>query len=59
MNKISNPHDKLFREIWSDAENVRSFLQHYLPAEVLALTDLGSLEIRKDSFVEKDLREYF
>lgn len=59
MTTVINPHDKLFRETWSDPANVRSFLQHYLPAEVLTLTDLESLEICKDSFVEKELREYF
>jgi predicted transposase/invertase (TIGR01784 family) len=58
-NKITNPHDKLFRETWSDPANVRSFLQHYLPAEVLKITNFETLEICKDSFVGKDLREYF
>jgi len=59
MRKTINPHDKLFREVWSDTGNARSFLAHYLPPEVLQITDLESLEICKDSFVEKDLREYF
>jgi predicted transposase/invertase (TIGR01784 family) len=59
MRKITNPHDKLFRETWSDPATVRSFLQHYLPAAVLSIADLSSLEICKDSFVEKELREYF
>ncbi len=53
-NKVTNPHDKLFREIWSDPANVRNFLQHYLPADVLNIADLESLEICKDSFVEKE-----
>jgi hypothetical protein len=59
MTTVVNPHDKLFRETWSDPATVRSFLQHYLPAEILSLTDLSSLEICKDSFIEKDLRDYF
>ncbi len=32
---ISNPHDKLFKETWSDLKNTRSFLQNFLPGEVL------------------------
>ncbi|MFK5954483.1 MAG: Rpn family recombination-promoting nuclease/putative transposase [Desulfobacterium sp.] len=56
---MHNPHDKLFRETWSNLENVRSFLKHYLPADVLKLMDLQSLEISKDSFVEKELADYF
>jgi predicted transposase/invertase (TIGR01784 family) len=59
MTPVMNPHDKLFRETWSDPATVRIFLQHYLPAEILALTDLDKLEICKDSFVEKELRDYF
>ncbi len=56
---INNPHDKLFRETWTDVENVRSFLVHYLPRDVLALMDLGSLSICKDSFIEKELKDYY
>ncbi len=59
MNDITNPHDRLFREIWSDRDTARDFLANYLPPDVLALTDLDSLEICKDSFIEKDLQEYF
>jgi len=56
---VNNPHDKLFRETWSDLENVRCFLQQYLPDAISELMDFQSLEIKKDSFVEKDLAEYF
>ncbi|MFZ1984181.1 MAG: Rpn family recombination-promoting nuclease/putative transposase, partial [Desulfatitalea sp.] len=59
MDEIVNPHDKLFRETWSDLATAKSFLHHYLPSEVLSLTALDTLEICKDTFVEKDLREFF
>ncbi|WP_245532037.1 Rpn family recombination-promoting nuclease/putative transposase [Desulfobacter postgatei] len=59
MNDVSNPHDKLFRETWSNLENARSFLHHYLPHDVLCLMDLDTLEISKDSFVEKELSDYY
>jgi uncharacterized membrane protein len=42
---VNNPHDRLFRKTWSNLENVRSFLQHYLPVDVLNLVDLDSLAI--------------
>jgi predicted transposase/invertase (TIGR01784 family) len=57
--KMSNPHDKLFRETWSDLDNARSFLSHYLPEHVLEVVDLSSLEISKDSFIEMDLSDYY
>jgi predicted transposase/invertase (TIGR01784 family) len=56
---VTNPHYKLFRETWSNLENARGFLQHSLPGHVLGLMDLGSLEISKDSFVEKELSDYY
>ncbi len=58
MDRITNPHDKLFRETLSDREVAADFLQNYLPGDILPLTDLNSLEICKDSFVEDDLKDY-
>ena len=59
MTRISNPHDKLFKEIWSNQETARDFLDNYLPAEIKALIDLSTLEICKDSFVNQDLKEFY
>jgi predicted transposase/invertase (TIGR01784 family) len=58
METVTNPHDKLFRETWSDKEVAVDFLRNYLPEEVLLLVDLNFLEISKDSFVENDLKAY-
>ena len=57
--KVNNPHDKFFREVSSKPDNARSLLQNSLPGNILALMDLESLEICKDSFIETDLRDYF
>lgn len=57
--KITNPHDKLFREVWSDKAVAADFLQNYLPEDVLKLVDLSTLEISKDSFIEKELKDYY
>ena len=57
--KVINPHDKLFRKTYGDKENARSFLTNYLPAQVLKLVDLSTLEISKDSFIEKELADYY
>jgi hypothetical protein len=45
--RVVNPHDKLFRETYSNKENARSFLSNYLPEQVLKLVDLSTLEISK------------
>ncbi|MDZ7665857.1 MAG: Rpn family recombination-promoting nuclease/putative transposase [Desulfotignum sp.] len=57
--RVVNPHDKLFRKINSDLENARSVLKNYLPDRVLKLMDLSTLEISKDSFIEKDMADYY
>lgn len=59
MEKINNPHDLYFKETLSKQENARSFLQSYLPANVLELIDLSQIEIEKDSFVTAELQQYF
>jgi predicted transposase YdaD len=51
MIKISNPHDRFFKEVLSRQEVARDFLLHYVPANIVDLLDVDSLEIRKDSFV--------
>ena len=57
--KVVNPHDKVFRAAYSNKENARSLLTDKLPAKVLKLVDLDSMEISKDSFIEKDLADYY
>ena len=57
--EVTNPHDKLFRKTYGDKENARSFLTNYLPDQVLKLVDLSTLEISKDSFIEKELADYY
>ncbi|MEA2059724.1 MAG: Rpn family recombination-promoting nuclease/putative transposase [Thermodesulfobacteriota bacterium] len=57
--KVVNPHDKVFREAYSNKENARSLLTSKLSDKVLALMDLNPLEISKDSFIEKELADYY
>lgn len=58
-NKLYHSHDKLFRETWSDRNNARSFLENHLPAHVIEIVRLNTLEICKDSFIEKDLKDFY
>ena len=59
METVHNPHDSLFQEIYSRKEEAQSFLEHYLPQEVVSHIDLDSLEICKDSFIDPELKAYF
>jgi predicted transposase/invertase (TIGR01784 family) len=56
---IPNPHDRFFKQVFSQKQNALDFMIHYLPSEILSLVNLDSVEIAKDSFVDEELRESF
>lgn len=53
VKKVVNPHDKFFKDVFSKKETAVDFLFNTLPADVLQLLDLGTAEIRKDSFIKE------
>lgn len=57
--KIQNPHDKFFKETFSNVEVARGFMQNYLPEAVLNIVDLQTLEIQKDSYIDETMQEVF
>ncbi len=59
MRQITNIHDKFFQETFTRQEIAGSFLRHYLPKSLLRQTDMETLAIVKDSFIDKELREHF
>jgi predicted transposase YdaD len=58
MSELRNPHDLFFRETFSRLEVARDFLENYLPAEVVAALDLGTLKLQKDSFIDNELFDH-
>ena len=58
-NDITSSHDKLFKVAYSNKLNAVSFLENSLPEKILKITDLDSLELCKDSFIEKNLKEFY
>jgi predicted transposase/invertase (TIGR01784 family) len=59
FHKIINPHDKMIKEVLSNRETAATIFQNNLPDKVLGLMDLSTLEICKDSFIEKELSDYY
>jgi len=57
--KVQNPHDKFFKETFSNVEVARDFMQNYLPEPILKIVDLQTLDIQKDSFIDENLKETF
>lgn len=50
------PHDAIFRQMLTQKEVARDFLQLYLPAPFLSTCDLNTLQLASGSFIEEDLR---
>lgn len=57
MDIIKRPHDKFFKETFSDIETAKDFIHHYVPEEIRNIIDLEHLTLEKDSFIEKELEE--
>lgn len=52
---ISNPHDKFVRSALSEVATARGFIAKSLPAKVVTLLNLPTLELPQDSFVDAQL----
>jgi predicted transposase/invertase (TIGR01784 family) len=59
MAELSNPHDRVFKRVFSQPDAARDFLHHYLPASVAAALDLSTLTLHPDSFIDADLQQQF
>ncbi len=59
MEPIVNPHDRFFRNVFSQRDTATDFLRNYLPPDVVELLDFSTLELAKDSFVDDELRQHF
>ncbi|GGP17073.1 Rpn family recombination-promoting nuclease/putative transposase [Oceanobacillus neutriphilus] len=57
--QIQNPHDKIFKETFSNVDVVKEFITHFLPPSVRNTIDVASIQPQKDSFISHDLQEYF
>ncbi|GAB4156295.1 MAG: hypothetical protein Fur0021_24390 [Candidatus Promineifilaceae bacterium] len=59
MNGLQNPHDRFFKETFTQPNATRDFAARYLPPEVVQLLDLTMLELQKESFIDGDLKQHF
>ena len=50
--QISNPHDKLFKQLLGEPENAADFVANNLPAEIASHLDLSTLEVLQVSFID-------
>ena len=57
--KITNPHDKYFKEIFSRKEETAALLKGMLPVELKKNIDFDALKPLKDTYVDEELKESF
>ena len=53
---LSNPHDKLFKTVFSDPKEARSFFQSYLPETLVSTIDWSSLILIDKEFIDEDFK---
>jgi len=44
--KIQNPHDKFFKETFSNVEVAKDFVRNYLPKSIVEIIDMKTMERR-------------
>ncbi|PKM75317.1 MAG: hypothetical protein CVU92_01985 [Firmicutes bacterium HGW-Firmicutes-17] len=57
--KMQNPHDRFFKEGFSNVEVARDFIENYLPESILKIIDLETRELQNDSFSNQEIQEVF
>ena len=53
---VYQPHDKLFRTVFSNPETAAAFLRAYLDSELVALTDWSTLQTQPGSFIDEQMK---
>lgn len=59
MSTLQKPHDALFRKSMENPMVAKEFFETNLPQEILDITDLSSLKMEKDSFIDQELTSSF
>lgn len=59
MAETVTPHDAVFKTFLSCADTARDFMTLHLPAQLLELCKLETLQLVSGGFIEDDLRPYY
>jgi predicted transposase/invertase (TIGR01784 family) len=57
--EINNPHDKFFKQIFSNTENVSDLIRNALPEDIACKIDYSAVKIVNSSFVDENFKESF
>ncbi len=56
LEKITSPHDHFFRAAMSEQRVAKAFFTQYLPESTRNIVDLNTLQLRKESFIDPQLK---
>jgi predicted transposase/invertase (TIGR01784 family) len=56
---VKSPHDMIVKNYLGDRETAESLFIEYLPSEITRHMDFSTLEIQKDTFVDKKLSDFY
>ena len=59
QSKLPTPHNNFFQYALSHPAAARNLIEMHLPADLVQILDLDSLELQKDSFVDDELRDSY
>jgi predicted transposase/invertase (TIGR01784 family) len=59
QSKLPTPHNNFFQYALSHPAAARNLVEMHLPADLVQILDLDSLELQKDSFVDDELRDSY
>ena len=59
MDVLKQPHDKYFKATFGKVDFSADFLSNYLPKDLLSMIDMSTLEPKKDTYLDKELKEQF
>ena len=57
--KLPTPHNNFFQYALSHPAAARNLIELHLPADLVQILDLDSLELQKDSFIDDELRDSY
>jgi len=56
---IINPHDKFFKDTFSDKEAATDFFKQTIPPDLITKIDFATLDFDSNSYIDEELKEYF
>jgi len=59
MKEIKDPHDRFFKDSFSEKEAAIDFLRYYIPSQVSSILNLAAIELVKHTFVDKEFESYY